>query len=159
MPLITGHGFFRVALIVESIANLGMLPAFVLNPDQALSQIVANPLQVTPATRTLTAWFGGMLAALTVPLLLSFPNPAPGNAGQVQVGFRRATYMTWGAAEFIVGAIMVSQYFSTGDTGMTDEQMRMVIGNLVPFTILRVFVLAVKPHWMEGSSTSEKKRA
>ncbi|KAF2162406.1 hypothetical protein M409DRAFT_27031 [Zasmidium cellare ATCC 36951] len=86
---------FKSALAFEIFANVVSLPSLLLNPDSALSLLVANPAQITPATRSLTQWFGGVVAFVTVPLILSWSEPKSPN--DAQAGFRRARpILLWG---------------------------------------------------------------
>ncbi|CZT24057.1 uncharacterized protein RCC_09774 [Ramularia collo-cygni] len=142
-------GAFRTAVILEILANISSIIPLILNPDFALSFLVTGPSQITPATRTLARYFGGFVATITVPLLLSIPTPAPGPAGEAQRGTRRTTYLTLGAGEVALGGLMAWAYATGADSGMTDMALLGGAMNLGAFLIMRYVFLFGKPELLE----------
>ncbi|GIZ41483.1 hypothetical protein CKM354_000478600 [Cercospora kikuchii] len=140
---------FKAAVAFEIIANLISLPSLIWKPDHGLSFLVRGPAQITPATRTLAQWFGGLVAGLTVPLVLSYASPAPGPAGDAQRGFRRATYLALAGPEVAFVAIMGGAWFKGADVGMTETALLGGAINMTAFLVLRSVFLFWKPHLLE----------
>jgi hypothetical protein len=140
---------FRTAVTLEILANLSSIPPLLFYPDYALSFLVTGPSQITPATRTLARYIGGFVAALTVPLVLSLPQPAQGPAGEAQRGTRRTAYLTLGAGELAMGGLMAWAYATGADSGMTDLALLGGAVNLGALLVVRGVFLYWKPELLE----------
>ncbi|KAI7236318.1 hypothetical protein KC330_g3813 [Hortaea werneckii] len=151
-----GTRLFRYALLGEAAGNIASAIPMILNPDSILRLLVRGPTMINPATRTLTQWFGGMTLALTVPILLSYPNPHPkeGSSSDVMAR-RRTTYFTLGAGELALGTIMAAQYL-LGDSGLTDDALLGGMGIMGGIAAMRGFFLYVRPSWMAAQGNAEK---
>lgn len=145
---------FKGALAFEIFANVISLPSLLLKPDSALAMLVKGASEITPAARTLTQWLGGFVAALTIPLILSWPDPK--TTTDSQVGFRRATYITMGAGEVVMGSLLAVQYMS-GQSGLKDNVLLFLTANMGALLAMRVVFLVYKPEWLEGMKGSGKK--
>ncbi|KAI5362803.1 hypothetical protein Slin15195_G101840 [Septoria linicola] len=146
---------FKTAVALEIAGNLASLPALLLNPDYALSFLVTGPSQITPATRTLAQWFGGLVAGLTIPLLLSYPTPASGPAGDAQRGFRRATYIALAGPEVAFVALMAAAYLKGADVGITLKALLGGAANLSALVVMRAVFLFWKPHLLDEKSVKK----
>ncbi|KAK4618214.1 hypothetical protein CLAFUW4_12067 [Fulvia fulva] len=148
---------FRLALLAEILGNISSLPSLLLNPDIALHIILKSPTLITPATRVLTRIFGGVVAGLTIPLILSWPNPRSGNAGEQQRGFRKAAYLVQGTGEVFLGALFAWLWLTGEDHGV--KELFLVGGtvNMAVLLGLRWVFLAWKPHLLEHTEAGEGK--
>ncbi|KAI7370531.1 hypothetical protein KC354_g1205 [Hortaea werneckii] len=170
-----GTRLFRYALLGEAAINIASAIPIILNPDSILKLLVRGPTMINPATRTLTQWFatltaspilnavlrsshrfGGLTLALTVPILLSYPNPhaSRGSSSDVMAR-RRTTYLTLGAGELALGTIMAAQYL-LGDSGLTDGALLGGMGTMGGIAAIRGFFLYVRPSWMAAQGNAEK---
>jgi len=151
-----GTRLFRYALIGEAAINIASAIPIILNPDSILKLLVRGPTMINPGTRTLTQWFGGLTLALTVPILLSYPNPhaSRGSSSDVMAR-RRTTYLTLGAGELALGTIMAAQYL-LGDSGLTDGALLGGMGTMGGIAAMRGFFLYVRPSWMAAQGNAEK---
>ncbi|KAI6844699.1 hypothetical protein KC327_g3834 [Hortaea werneckii] len=151
-----GTRLFRYALLGEAAINIASAIPIILNPDSILKLLVRGPTMINPATRTLTQWFGGLTLALTVPILLSYPNPhaSRGSSSDVMAR-RRTTYLTLGAGELALGTIMAAQYL-LGDSGLTDGALLGGMGTMGGIAAMRGFFLYVRPSWMAAQGNAEK---
>ncbi|KAI6973750.1 hypothetical protein KC332_g4718 [Hortaea werneckii] len=151
-----GTRLFRYALLGEAAINIASAIPIILNPDNILKLLVRGPTMINPATRTLTQWFGGLTLALTVPILLSYPNPhaSRGSSSDVMAR-RRTTYLTLGAGELALGTIMAAQYL-LGDSGLTDGALLGGMGTMGGIAAMRGFFLYVRPSWMAAQGNAEK---
>lgn len=52
-----GTRLFRYAVLSEIAANLSAIIPMLLAPETVLSYVVKGPVQITPATKSLTQWF------------------------------------------------------------------------------------------------------
>lgn len=154
MTSILGLTPFKAALAFEIFANIVSLPSLILHPEAALTFLTTSSSQITPAARSLTQWFGGVFAFLTVPLILSWAEPKTPN--DAQAGFRRATYITMGAGEIVLGAILAWQYAS-GTSGLKEGAVLFLEGHLAVLLVMRYVFLYGKREWLEGSGTTGKK--
>ncbi|KAI7112219.1 hypothetical protein KC343_g16694 [Hortaea werneckii] len=151
-----GTRIFRYALLGEAAINIAGAIPIILNPDSMLKLLVRGPTMINPATRTLTQWFGGLTLALTVPILLSYPNPHPSRGSSSEVmARRRTTYLTLGAGELALGTIMAAQYI-LGDSGLTDNALLAGMGMMGGIAAMRGFFLYVRPSWMAAQGNAEK---
>ncbi|KAI6796990.1 hypothetical protein KC363_g3214 [Hortaea werneckii] len=151
-----GTRLFRYALLGEAAINIASAIPIILNPDSMLKFLVRGPTMINPATRTLTQWFGGLTLALTVPILLSYPNPHPSRGSSSDVmARRRTTYLTLGAGELALGTIMAAQYL-LGDSGLTDGALLGGMGTMGGIAAMRGFFLYVRPSWMAAQGNAEK---
>ncbi|KAI7282174.1 hypothetical protein KC345_g3674 [Hortaea werneckii] len=151
-----GTRLFRYALLGEAAINIAGAIPIILNPDSMLKLLVKGPTMINPATRTLTQWFGGLTLALTVPILLSYPNPHPSRWSSSEVmARRRTTYLTLGAGELALGTIMAAQYL-LGDSGLTDNALLAGMGMMGGIAAMRGFFLYVRPSWMAAQGNAEK---
>ncbi|KAI6864708.1 hypothetical protein KC338_g5332 [Hortaea werneckii] len=151
-----GTRLFRYALLGEAAINIAGAIPIILNPDSMLKLLVRGPTMINPATRTLTQWFGGLTLALTVPILLSYPNPHPSRGSSSEVmARRRTTYLTLGAGEVALGTIMAAQYI-LGDSGLTDGALLAGMGMMGGIAAMRGFFLYVRPSWMAAQGNAEK---
>ncbi|KAM3424416.1 hypothetical protein BST61_g6421 [Cercospora zeina] len=137
------------AIAIELLANIVSLPSLLSNPDHALSFLVRDPAQITPATRTLAQWFGGLIAGLTVPLAMSYATPAPGPAGNAQRGFRRATYLALAGPEVVFAVMMGGAWLKGADVGMKETALLGGAINMIAFAVVRSVFLFWKPHLLE----------
>jgi len=149
-------GAFRTAVLLEILANISSIIPLVYSPDYALSYLVSGPSQITPATRTLARYFGGFVATITIPLLLSIPQPAPGPAGEAQRATRRTTYLTLGAGEVLLGGLMGWLYATGADSGMTDMALLGGAINLGALIIVRYVFLYGNPELLEERGAAKK---
>ncbi|KAI7352804.1 hypothetical protein KC354_g11823 [Hortaea werneckii] len=151
-----GTRLFRYALLGEAAGNIASAIPMILNPDSILRLLVRGPTMINPATRSFTQWFGGMTLALTVPILLSYPNPHPkqGSSSDVMAR-RRTTYFTLGAGELALGTIMAAQ-FLLGDSSLTDDALLGGMGIMGGIAAMRGFFLYVRPSWMAAQGNAEK---
>lgn len=152
----SGRQIFRNALLAESAINIASLFPIILSPESVLSYLVRGPSQITPATKTLTQWFGCVIVMSTAPLLYSYPEPTLGQSAGEVTARRQAAYMTLGAGELALGALTAASYL-TGDSGMTDQALLTATGMLAAFGGMRAFFLFMKPAWMEATQSSIKK--
>lgn len=149
------NSIFRSALLVESAVNIASMFPMILNPEQPLSFLVQGPSQITPATKSLMQWFGGIIALATAPLLLSYPEPGPGQSASVVTARRRLTYAMMGVTEAALGLLTASQYLS-GNSGMTNQALLTATGMMGTFLSMRVFFLYVRPELMAAKDSSKK---
>ena len=152
---LNGPSIFRSALLFESAANIGSIFPMILAPETSLSYLVKGPSQITPATKSLMQWVGGLLVLATAPLLLSHPEPSSGQTAGEVTARRRLTYMVMGAAEATLGLVTASQYLM-GDSGITDQALLTATGMMAGFMGVRAFFLFVNPQWMEAGGTTKK---
>lgn len=145
-----GVRLFRYALITEATMNLASAVPMILNPDYMLSFMVKGPAQITPFTRTMTQWLGGIVIGMTVPLVLSIPHVPRAPAG------RRMTYTMLGACEVGLSAVMAMQYFQGADSGLKPQALVSAMGIFGAILLERVFFLFVRPTWMEGQDNAKK---
>ncbi|KAI6815177.1 hypothetical protein KC332_g10769 [Hortaea werneckii] len=151
-----GTRLFRYALLGEAAINIAGAIPIILNPDSMLKLLVRGPTMINPATRTLTQWFGGLTLALTVPIVLSYPNPHPSRGSSSEVmARRRTTYLTLGAGELALGTIMAAQYL-LGGSGLTDSALLAGMGMMGGIAAMRGFFLYVRPSWMAAQGNAEK---
>ncbi|KAK4540513.1 hypothetical protein LTR36_009151 [Oleoguttula mirabilis] len=151
-----GVRLFRYAVLGEIALNLASIAPMLLLPETVLSYIVKGPNQITPATKSLTQWFGAVVIALTVPLALSYPNPRPSQGGEPHIPhWRRLTYMVLGAGEAALGTVMAAQYLS-GDSGLTDAVLIGGTGTMGVLCAMRGFFLFVRPSWMDAQMNARK---
>ena len=100
--------------------------------------------------------FGGFVVALTVPLLMSYPNPRPSQDGHKETtAFRKLTYITLGAGEVALGTLVAFQYFN-GDSGLTENALLFGMGNMGAFLGIRALFLFARPGWMEAQENAKK---
>lgn len=151
----TGNRIFRSALLTEAVANISTIVPLGLYPDYVLSWLVRGPAQITPAAKSLTQWMGAFIVLATAPLLLSYPDPAPGESASTVTARRRLTYITIAASEATLGLVTLSQYLA-GDSGMTDQALLAATGMMVGFISMRAFFLFAKPEFMEAQETAKK---
>lgn len=78
---------FRCALAFEIFANLSALPLTLYSPSTALN-IIGSPSPNNPTAILLTQYFGAMISALTMPLILSWPNPETGKTHPIPSNIR-----------------------------------------------------------------------
>ncbi|EME40878.1 hypothetical protein DOTSEDRAFT_74435 [Dothistroma septosporum NZE10] len=148
---------FRTALAFEILGNFSSIPSLLFYPDIALHIILKHPSLITPATRALTRIFGGVVAGLTIPLILSWPNPKPGNAGDEQRGFRKAAYLVQGTGEVFLGALFVWMWMSGKDHGVKEGVLLAGAANMGLLLGLRWVFLVWKPHLVEHVKEGEAK--
>ncbi|KXT17096.1 hypothetical protein AC579_2037 [Pseudocercospora musae] len=148
---------FKLALYIEILANLSSLPALILSPSYGASFLLSTTATIAPSTLTLTRWFGGLVGALTVPLVFSLPSPS-GSDGtkmsetdrQRQIGFRRATYITMGAGEVFLSRLMVWAYIQgEEESGFSGNAMLAGAANMGALLALRVLFLVGRPELIE----------
>ena len=139
-----GHRIFRGALLGESAVNIGSMIPMILAPEAALSYLVKGPSQITPATKTMMQWFGGLIVLATAPLLLSYPNPSSDDDKAERervVARRRLTYQSMAAAEAALGTITAVQYLTGSAPGLTDSALLVATAAMGGFMAFRSFVL------------------
>jgi hypothetical protein len=151
----TGNRIFRSTLLIESAANISAIFPMVLYPEYVLSWLVRGPAQITPAAKSLTQLFGGILVLATAPLLLSYPEPASGESASNVTARRRLSYLAMGATEATLGLVTLSQYLA-GDSGMTDQALLTATATMVTFIGMRAFFLLAKPEFMEAQEITKK---
>lgn len=145
----------RSLLLGESIVNVGTTLQLILAPHYFLSFLVKGPAQITPATRTLTQWFGGAVVLATAPLLLAYPDPGPDESVNTVTSKRRLAYQTLAASEAALSLSATYSYLS-GDSGMTDKALLTMSGLLGAFMSVRLFLLYGKPALMEPKASAKK---
>lgn len=106
-----------------------------------------NSISTSPSNHL--TFVSGLVAGLTVPLVLSYASPAPGPAGDAQRGFRRATYLALAGPEVAFVAIMGGAWFKGADVGMTETALLGGAINMTAFLVLRSVFLFWKPHLLE----------
>ena len=150
-----GNRIFRSALLVESAANISTIVPMILYPDYVLSWLVKGPAQITPAAKTLTQWFGGLVVLATAPLLLSYPEPSSGESAGSVTARRRLAYISLASSEAALGALSLLQYLS-GDSGMTDAALLSTMGMMGCFIGMRAFFLFARPQLMQAQEGLKK---
>jgi hypothetical protein len=146
---------FRLALLTESAANISTIVPMILYPDYVLSWLVKGPAQITPAAKTLTQWFGGLIVLATAPLLLSYPEPSSGESASSVTARRRLTYTSLALSEATLGALSLFQYL-TGDSGMTDVALLSTMGMMGSIIGMRAFFLFARPQLMQAQDGLKK---
>ena len=151
----TGSRIFRSALLIESAANISSIVPMILYPDYVLSWLVKGPAQITPAAKTLTQWFGGIIVLATAPLLLSYPEASSGESASSVTARRRLAYTSLASAEVALGALSLLQYL-TGDSGMTDSALLSTMGLMGSIISMRAFFLFARPQLMQAQEGLKK---
>ncbi|WPH04513.1 Hypothetical protein R9X50_00740500 [Acrodontium crateriforme] len=148
----TGHSIYRAALVLEMIGNLGSVPSWILDQETALRFLVRGPSGITPVSKSFAQWFGGIVFALTIPLIMAFPSSGD---RQVVIARRQLTYWTLGAGEFALGGLMAMQYLD-GDSGLSEDLLVKGMMTMAGLMVMRLFFLFVKPEWMDPAATQVK---
>lgn len=130
--------------------NVASAIPMILNPDYMLSFMVKGSAHITPSTRSLTQWMGGLVLGMTVPLVLSIPYH-PANTTS-----RRTIYTIFGACEVGLSAVMAMQCLH-GDSGLEPQALITAIGIFVGILLGRAFCLFVRPECMENPEPEESK--
>jgi Trk-type K+ transport system membrane component len=97
---------YRSTLLFESAANIATCFQMIIDPETSLTNLVKDAAQITPATKSLTQWVGGVMVLTAVPLLLSYPENAP--AGEIRAR-RKLTYQMIGISEVARGSSRYSR--------------------------------------------------
>ncbi|KAF7186511.1 hypothetical protein HII31_12213 [Pseudocercospora fuligena] len=158
-PTILGLPPFKLALYIEILANLSSLPALIYAPTYGASFLLAHTTVISPSTLTLTRWFGGLVGALTVPLILSIPSPSGSDGTKMsekdrerQIGFRRATYITMGAGEVFLSGLFLAAYLQgEEESGFSGSAMLACAAQMGALLALRFLFLVGKPELIEES--------
>lgn len=148
---VPGLRAFRYALLFEAFLNLASVVPMLIDPEHILTWLFDSPDQITPAACALTQWCGCIVAGLTVPLLLSFPN------GPDAPVIRRNTYTTYAAVETAIGSLVTMQYFK-GGSGLKKEALYTSMTTMAALVAFRIYVLYVKPEYINGQVASEEKK-
>jgi hypothetical protein len=144
-----GTDFFRNGLLIESAANIGGGLAMIMFPKTLLSWMTKPATLVSPLSINLMQWVGGVVLALTTPLLLAYPNTVAG------ILSRPTCYWTLGAGEVALVPIMLWQYLS-GESAFDDKSLLLGAAALGGTLAYRTFVLSTKPEWVGIVKGSEK---
>lgn len=156
----TGTSLFRSALLIESSFNIVGGLTMLLYPTQVLSSMTYAPptfsttpaATITPLSAQLVQWLGGLVLALTTPLLLSCPNTAAG------VASRYTTYWTLGMGEVCLLGVMAMQWVQ-GSSVFTGRVLAGSAGVLGVTLAWRVYAIILRPELagrVEGAG--ERKR-
>jgi len=130
----------RYAMAIEAAFNVLGAAGVVLAPRSILSFMASSPSQITPLAVTFTQWIGGMVVALTVPLMLCLPNT------RRAVESRTTTYWALAAGEgFLVPMFLWQMGEESGFTRKALVAGAVQLGVLVGW---RLYVLLRKPEWM-----------
>lgn len=140
---------FRIALLFEICGNISTLPALFIRPDFVLGMLVDGPHQITPAARTLTQVLGCIVATLTVPLILAWPNPKAGAAGEQQRGLRKTAYGIQGVGEALLAPLFITHYLAGSNCGWSRLALLQGAVTMAALLSLRWVFLFWKPHLLE----------
>lgn len=146
---IDGHQAFRYALLAEAGLNLASVFPMFIDPEHVLTWLFHTPDHITPAACALTQWCGCIIAGLTLPLLLSFPN------GYDAPTIRRITYATYAAIETAIGSLVTFQYMK-GNSALKSEALYTSMTTMGALVAVRLYFLFIKPEYM-GAQTITKK--
>lgn len=149
MP-IDGYRLFRYALLGEATLNLASVVPMFLEPEYILTWLFESPEHITPGACALTQWCGCIIAGLTLPLLLSFPN------GKDAPVIRRNTYTTYAAVELAIGVLVTFQYFKDG-SGLRSDALYTSMTTMAALVAVRMYFLFGNPEYMGEQTTEEKK--
>lgn len=144
-----GVRLFRYALLAECAGNFGGAAMLLLYPQTALGYFVTNTAQITPLSTSIAQWLGGITAAISVPLLLVYPNTEEG------IKARRTVYWALGSIEMGIMAVMGYQGFR-GDSGMTAQSLTTSILVLGSFLGWRLWCLQARPGWVDAQHNARK---
>lgn len=145
----TGTTLFRSALLIESAMNIFGGSGMILFPSAILRSMTYPTTPITPAATNLMQWLGGLVIALSTPLLLSYPNTVAG------VASRYTTYWTLAAGEVVLMSVMAVQATS-GRNAVTGRFVGAAWGILGVTLAWRVYALVFRPE-MIGSVGNARK--
>jgi len=133
----------RWALGVEALLNIVGGTWMVFWPAQFLRLVVPKPSDVTPAAMISVQHYGGLVYALTVPIILAIPNT------RRAIESRISTYYLLGSAEIAIICLSLYQaYGPAGGTGFTTNSLASASAGVAPVFLWRLFVLFRKPEWL-----------
>jgi len=134
---------------MESLANITGGIGMLLFPNSVLYWMTKTSTPITPLHLELVQWLGGVVLALTTPLLLAYPNTIAGIIN------RSTCYWTLGAGEAALVPIMAWQLMS-GQSSFSDNSLIGGIAVLGGTLAYRAFVLNMKPEWVGIVKGAEK---
>jgi hypothetical protein len=144
----------QIALLVEILVNIPIATFLLFTPTRVLTHLVSNATSlagVPSSTTTVTQFIGILFFAITVPLVLSLPN------GPHAVEVRKVTYYLNGVGEaLLIPWLLLKDAGSV--SGFGTGILKQGAYQIIPLLAWRVFVLLVKPEWLNGGTKVERRK-